>query len=75
MKRPAQAGLTDLLYGVALDMLFRLHCLGIGKGPSVPKAGAALGSQETRDDDTVNGLFGCRGFHAGIIVQGRQSVQ
>lgn len=44
MKRPAQAWLANLLYGVALDMLFCLHRLGIGKGASVPKAGAALGS-------------------------------
>lgn len=75
MKRPAQAWLANLLYGVALDMLFSLHRFGIGKSASVPKAWAAFGPQQTRDDDTVNGLFGCRGFHAKIIVQERQSVQ
>ena len=36
MKRPAQAGPADLLYGVALDMLFRLHRLGIGKSVGGP---------------------------------------
>lgn len=64
MQRSSQAGLTNLFYGVALNMLLGLHCLGICEGATVPKAWASLGSQQAGNSDAVNRAVRSSSFHA-----------
>ncbi|GLH30081.1 hypothetical protein WSS15_27310 [Acetobacter pasteurianus] len=64
MQRAGQAGLADLLHGVALDMLLGLHSLCIREGPAIAEPWASFGSQQAGNGDAVNGAVRSNGFHA-----------
>lgn len=64
MQRAGQAGLTNLFYGVALNMLLGQHCLGICEGATVPETRASFGSQQAGNGDAVSRAVRSSGFHA-----------
>lgn len=64
MQRAGQAGLTNLLYGVALDMLLGLHSLCIREGPAIAEPWAAFCPQQAGNGEAVNRAVRSSGLHA-----------
>lgn len=64
MQRAGQAGLTNLFYGVALNMLLGLHSLCIREGPAIAEPWSAFCPQQTGNGDAVNRRFRSSSFHA-----------
>lgn len=63
MQRSSRAGLTNLLYGVALDMLLGLHSLCIHEGATIAEPWAAFCPQQAGNGDAVNRRFRSSIFH------------